>query len=134
MNRLLLVTASVVFGVGCASPAAQPVSEVTAPSDGSIYRVSDPSGKGLQSVVLEPMAVSQISGPAEIDALTFEVGAIYAFKGTGAKSRHNLGLVIEASSASTRPTFRSDRRLLLELDGRVFMSPPPNPSPSLRME
>ena len=121
-----LIAGALLLTSACAGPAVQTAPTPQAPEP-TLRRVADPGPDGLRSVALDPVAVHAVTGPSSITALDFKVGAVYASKGRGAARSHNLGLVIEVTSDSTRPSFRSDRRLLIEIDGRVFLSPPPNP-------
>jgi hypothetical protein len=124
MKRQVFITVTIALTVGCAAPSVPPSAEPTPVPPTALHKISDPSGE-MESLVLSRGQIDSLYGPAPIRDLRFEIGAVYAFRGDG--SSHNLGLVIEATSDTSLPTFRTDRRLLLEMDGRVFVSPPPSP-------
>ncbi len=122
-----LVTGAIVFSFACAAPAVETVPTTPPAPEPSLHRIADPAGGGVRSLVLEPSTVERVIGPSPIAGRRFKMGAVYASRGRGDYRTHNLGLVIEASCDSAQAVFRTDRRFLLEVDGRVFMSPPPNP-------
>ena len=126
MKRHILVAVSFVAVVGCAGPS-QPAAEPVSPAQPTLHRISDPGPRGVRSVILEPVRIPGIFGPGPIQGLQVSVGAVYASRGQGDDSHHSLGLVFEAASDTARLLFRGDRRLLLDIDGRIFVSPPSSP-------
>lgn len=127
MNRYPILAGCLAVAAACTPPAGRTASERPAP-EASLRHIAARTEGGLQSVVLEPIRVARVIGPTPVETLQIEVGAIYAFKGEGAAGRHNLGMVFEVSHDTVAAIYRHDRQLLLEMDGRVFLSPPPSPA------